>query len=77
MPTTELSDDTFIQCDGPKCPARSYVHAELSTGELHYCAHHGTEYMEKLSKVALAIDDRRHLLTPKSRKLDAKQGAFA
>ena len=44
------------RCD--RCGAQAYVRATLATGgELMFCAHHGKEYAEKLSQVAIKIQD--------------------
>jgi|GEM_PF-5911285 len=53
--------DEFIQCDGPRCPARSLVHVskfEQNELELHYCGHHADEYMPKLRLWGIVTDDR-------------------
>ena len=44
------------RCD--RCGAQAYVRATLLTGgELLFCAHHGTEYAEKLKTVSAKIHD--------------------
>ena len=44
------------RCD--RCGAQAYVRATLASGgELLFCAHHGKEYAEKLSQVAITIQD--------------------
>ena len=40
------------RCD--MCGAQAYVRVTLASGELHFCAHHGTEYKPKL--IATALD---------------------
>lgn len=51
--------DEWIGCDGPRCPARSVVHALIDHRELHFCGHHGDIYAVGLAKVAdLLTDDR-------------------
>ena len=49
------------RCD--RCGAQAYVRATLlSGGELLFCAHHGKEYAEKLSSVAVNIQDESEKL---------------
>jgi len=49
------------RCD--RCGAQAYVRATLlSGGELLFCAHHGKEYAEKLSAVAVKIQDETEKL---------------
>jgi hypothetical protein len=43
------------RCD--QCGARAYYRAHLSAGELTFCAHHGRQVLDKLRKVASAIED--------------------
>lgn len=44
------------RCD--RCGAQAYVQAELLAGaELLFCAHHGRQYLDKLSEVAIVIHD--------------------
>ncbi|PZQ91492.1 MAG: hypothetical protein DI534_00435 [Leifsonia xyli] len=40
------------RCD--MCGAQAYVRVTLASGELLFCAHHGTEYKPKL--IATALD---------------------
>jgi hypothetical protein len=48
--------EQFSRCD--RCGAAAYVHAEFASGsELHFCAHHGHQYDDKLRKVAVVIHD--------------------
>lgn len=51
----EVDADT---CD--RCGHRAYVYAELVTGTLSYCAHHGTEYYSGLLAAGAVIVDLRH-----------------
>ena len=49
------------RCD--RCGAQAYVRATLASGgELMFCAHHGKEYAEKLSQVAIKIQDETEKL---------------
>ena len=43
------------RCD--KCGAQAFHRAVLLAGELLFCAHHGREYAERLSRTALRIED--------------------
>ncbi len=43
------------RCDS--CGAQAYVRVTMATGELYFCAHHGTRFKEKLSGTALAWHD--------------------
>lgn len=67
----------WIGCDGPRCPARALVHVskfDHNDVELHYCGHHGNEYMEKLKAWGIVTDDR---LTGKVvATIPAETGAF-
>lgn len=48
------------RCD--RCGAQAYVRAVLAAGELLFCAHHGREYGEKLSRDALLVEDNSSVL---------------
>jgi hypothetical protein len=49
-------------CD--RCGAQAYVRVVLpNSGELLFCAHHGREYHEKLTEVAVEIQDETGRLT--------------
>lgn len=51
----------WIGCDGPKCLARALVHVsqfDHNEREVHYCGHHGDEYMVKLRAWGIITDDR-------------------
>jgi hypothetical protein len=51
------------RCD--YCGAQAYVKATLANGELLFCAHHATEFKEKLQPVALEWhDESSRLLQP-------------
>ena len=53
------------RCD--YCGAQAYVKATLASGELLFCAHHATEFKEKLQPVALEWpDESSRLLQPVS-----------
>lgn len=43
------------RCD--MCGAQAYVRVTLVSGELLFCAHHGTEYKPKLIETALEWHD--------------------
>lgn len=46
------------RCD--RCGAQAYVRVVLAGGgELLFCRHHYTEHEDKLSAVAIAVDDER------------------
>lgn len=51
-------------CDARNCGARAYVFADFIVGSLAYCAHHGTEYLPRLRKTAVDVQDYRHLVQP-------------
>ncbi len=53
------------RCDS--CGAQAYVRVTMSTGELFFCAHHGTEFKEKLSATALEWHDESSRLLEDSR----------
>lgn len=53
--TVEVGADT---CD--QCGHRAYLYAELRTGSLAYCAHHGTQYLDRLILAGAKIVDLRH-----------------
>ena len=44
------------RCD--RCGAQAFYLAELLSGELLFCAHHGREYGAKLAQAAVRIEDR-------------------
>ncbi|MBW3639851.1 MAG: hypothetical protein KY451_08390 [Actinobacteria bacterium] len=52
------------RCD--RCGAQAYVRAVLAAGELLFCAHHGREYGEKLSRDALLVEDNSSVLRSSS-----------
>lgn len=43
------------RCD--RCGAQAFYRAVLATGELLFCAHHGRAYAQRLSEVALELQD--------------------
>lgn len=43
------------RCDS--CGAQAYVRVTLASGDLLFCAHHGTKFKEKLAPTALAWHD--------------------
>lgn len=43
------------RCDS--CGAQAYVRVTLASGDLLFCAHHGTQFKEKLLPTALAWHD--------------------
>ena len=52
--TPELT--AYDRCD--RCGAQAYVRARLGDGlELHFCAHHGREHLDKLKEVAVEVID--------------------
>ena len=53
------------RCDS--CGAQAYVRVTMKTGELLFCAHHGTEFKEKLSATALHWHDESDRLVESSR----------
>ncbi len=48
------------RCDS--CGAQAYVRVTMSTGDLYFCAHHGTQFKEKLSASALEWHDETYRL---------------
>lgn len=68
MSTSVLPDNTDLlakestwvptaldRCDA--CGAQAYMRYELASGELYFCIHHGRENKQRLSQVALTIQD--------------------
>ena len=56
--TAQLERPTLTaldRCD--MCGAQAYVRVTLASGELLFCAHHGTEYKPKLIETALEWHD--------------------
>lgn len=53
---------TADRCD--RCGAQAFVRARLSSGlELHFCAHHGREHLDKLRDLQeVEITDETHRL---------------
>lgn len=49
------------RCD--MCGAQAYVRVTLASGELLFCAHHGTEYKPKLIETAIDWHDESDRLT--------------
>ncbi len=49
------------RCD--MCGAQAYVRVTLASGELLFCAHHGTEYKPKLIETAIHWHDESDRLT--------------
>jgi len=43
------------RCD--YCGAQAYIRATLATGELLFCAHHATEFKDKVQPIALEWHD--------------------
>ncbi len=43
------------RCDS--CGAQAYIRVTMASGELYFCAHHGTKFKEKLSATALNWHD--------------------
>ena len=43
------------RCDS--CGAQAYVKVTMATGELLFCAHHGTKFKDKLAGTALEWHD--------------------
>lgn len=54
---------TLDRCD--YCGAQAYVKATLASGELLFCAHHATEFKDKLQPVALEWHDESSRLFEK------------
>ena len=48
------------RCDS--CGAQAYIRVTMSTGDLYFCAHHGTQFKEKLSASALEWHDETYRL---------------
>jgi len=52
------------RCD--RCGAEAYLRAVMpGGGELLFCAHHGTRYLDKLRGVALHVQDERDKVNAK------------
>ena len=60
LESVELS--ALDRCDS--CGAQAYVRVTLETGELLFCAHHGSKFKEKLSAKALDWHDESGRLNP-------------
>ena len=56
-PATEVPNEltALDRCDA--CGAQAYVRATLSSGDLHFCAHHAAEVREKLEPMTLEWHD--------------------
>lgn len=52
----------FDRCDS--CGAQAYIRVTLASGELLFCAHHGTRFKDKLSETALDWHDETSRLDP-------------
>jgi hypothetical protein len=49
------------RCDS--CGAQAYIRVTMASGELYFCAHHGTKFKEKLSATALHwLDESSRLI---------------
>jgi hypothetical protein len=49
-------------CD--RCGAQAYIRVLLAnSGELLFCAHHGREYRDKLTEIAVEIQDESNRLS--------------
>jgi hypothetical protein len=55
LETSTPSLTALDRCDS--CGAQAYVRVTLASGELLFCAHHGTEFKAKLQPVALEWHD--------------------
>jgi hypothetical protein len=57
MTTTVQTPDLTMadRCD--RCGAQAFVRAVLAAGELLFCSHHGREHAERLSQVAVRVQD--------------------
>jgi hypothetical protein len=54
-------------CD--RCGAQAYVRVPIGSGELLFCAHHGTEYMPALAQQATGdVQDERERLYKEQKK---------
>lgn len=52
-----------VECDAPRCNARSYVTVTLDNGlPLYWCGHHFQAHDEALWPYVVSMDDRRHEL---------------
>lgn len=49
------------RCDS--CGAQAYVRVTMSTGDLYFCAHHASQFKDKLSATALEWHDESDRLT--------------
>ncbi|MFP7760567.1 hypothetical protein [Marisediminicola sp. LYQ134] len=49
------------RCDS--CGAQAYIRVTMATGQLFFCAHHGTKFKDKLSASALEWHDESDKLT--------------
>lgn len=48
------------RCDA--CGSQAYVLATLTTGSLHFCAHHWTKNREKVEPLTVHVHDETHKL---------------
>ena len=53
------------RCDS--CGAQAYVRVTMASGELFFCAHHGTKFKEKLAPNALHWHDESARLVEAAR----------
>lgn len=55
----------FDRCDS--CGAQAYVRATLASGELLFCAHHGTKFKDKMASTVLHWHDESARLLDEAR----------
>jgi len=53
------------RCDS--CGAQAYIRAELATGELLFCAHHGARFKESMAGKVLSWHDETSRLFDEAR----------
>lgn len=62
-PRHQLTADD--RCDS--CGAQAYIKVTMATGELLFCAHHGTKFKDKLSASAIEWHDESDRLEADAR----------
>ncbi|MEY2849119.1 MAG: hypothetical protein RI885_1786 [Actinomycetota bacterium] len=62
-PRHQLTADD--RCDS--CGAQAYIRVTMASGQLLFCAHHGTRFKEKLSSSALEWHDESDRLEDDAR----------
>jgi hypothetical protein len=68
LPAAHVNDAPLTgldRCDS--CGAQAYIRAELATGELLFCAHHGARFKESMADKVLSWHDETSRLFEEAR----------